>query len=347
MPRLLVPTRYPKDEALWPARDRKRSDGRSSALDLYPITTLPLGRLDYLASITFGGLPAPKWLPIRPLARFLPVIGVPRGWVDASGSEQVATPRYLRNRLIDLDTPKAVKDQAWRHIAHQARDSSGPARRAWCLYALATGFPALIQRAALLHPKGTDYQRSIEIECDLLIEFIEAMHRLDLEKPNVFSRLVGAAYDQASGRTKRRKIKPPARLPGEADKEYSVRLWRLEEQRQRRKIRVAPYEEVHASWIENALQRDYYQPRADPSGFEDVYAVLDRLVESADTHPVPLRLEPQNAALIRRTYLDKVELEDAAAELGMSYSNASGRRKRAAKQVARLLGRYRLAGDDG
>ena len=125
-----------------------------------------------------------------------------------------------------------------------------------------------------------------------------------------------------------------------------MRLWRLEELKQRRKIRVAPYEEVHASWIENALQREYYQPRPDPSGIEDVYAVLDRLVASADTHPVPLRLEPENAALIRRTYLDKVELNAAAAELGMSYSNASGRRKRAVKQVARLLGRRHLAGDD-
>jgi hypothetical protein len=319
-----------------------------TALDLFPLTSLPLGRLDYLAALTFGGLPVPRWATIpRPRNGDLPLVGVPRGWVDGTDDERLATPRYARNRLVLDDTPKAVKDRVWRHLGERVRAEKGSERESWCLYALSVAFPGLIKRAMKLHPKGTSFDRSVDVEYDLLIEFIFAMHRLSLDEDNVYSRLLGAAYDQASGRTKRKnRARKRRRRPGESDQAYAERLNHVDEQEERESTREVNYDWVPEGEIETALERDRREPAPEPGELAEVHAVLDRLVQAASRLPVPDRLTADNAALIRRTYVDRVTLEVVAAELGLSLDNASKRRTRAVKQVARLLGHPWLANDD-
>ncbi len=138
-----------------------------------------------------------------------------------------------------------------------------------------------------------------------------ALHRLPLDAPNVISRLVGAAYDQAS----RRKV--------------------------RREPQWVNIELVSHDALHRALARDQPDAHTGPGEPRDV---LDRLLRESNTpgHPGPTLTEEQ-AALIARTYLDGHLLAEVAAELGLSVDNASKRRKRAAAIIARLLGRPTLA----
>jgi DNA-directed RNA polymerase specialized sigma24 family protein len=122
---------------------------------------------------------------------------------------------------------------------------------------------------------------------------------------NVASRLIGAAYDQASGRKKRG---GPVFVSLDED------------------MPALP-EQTDWPWSEDGPRR-----------------VLDRLVRSIRDLGDGQRITSTDAMLIARTYLDGDTLRQVAADLGMSESNASKRRSRAETLIARHLGRADLTG---
>ncbi|MFI9638970.1 hypothetical protein ACIG87_02720 [Micromonospora sp. NPDC051925] len=228
--------------------------------------------------------------------------------------------------VIDPDTPPAplpmidfrlhvmraaghVRDRAWRHLAEAARAHRGD----WNLYALGIAYPKLRAQANKL----TAYRAAgpaTQAHFTLAIEFLFALHRLDLTTPQVFPRLIDAAYTHASGRKRQH---PP------------------------------PMYDLDALPDDRIPRSEHGNPEHDTelhqANHETVHAVLDRLTTQANTSPGRQAISDTQATLIRRTYLDGETLRTVAAELNLSEPSASKQRSRAATTVARLLGRHHLA----
>lgn len=205
-------------------------------------------------------------------------------------------------------TPQA-QDRAWRHLAGLARAERGD----WNLYALGVAYPKLRADAnrltAYLAP-----QEAAQAHFTLAIEFLFALHRLDLATPHVFLRLADAAYTHASGR--KRQFPPPMHDLDTVPEEHTPRS-------------------EHGNPEQDTELHD--------ANRETVYDVLNRLVTHANSTPGRQRITVTQADLIRRTYLDGETLRDVAAELNLSEPSASKQRSRAVATVARLLGRRHLA----
>jgi len=259
----------------------------------FPISSTPLGKINELA-----GALSDVW--------------VPRGLLRQQPDDAPARVGYLRNVLLLDSTPTDVRDEVWRFIGGMARQR----RDDWNLFALGVAYPGLRKRARRLAPPPTPFEVVEAVHFDLAAEFLLAVHRLPLHRPNVISRFLGAAYDQASGRKK-----PP----------------------QPRMVNIDVVDPVE---IEEALARNQAAPH---TSAEEPHDVLHRLVAATDATADGLRLTEQHAVLIQRTYLDGQPLTAVAADLGMSVPTASKRRSRAARLIAALLGRPQLAEttDDG
>ncbi|HEX6520497.1 MAG TPA: hypothetical protein VF070_10890 [Streptosporangiaceae bacterium] len=225
---------------------------------------------------------------------------VPSTLIDGDAPVVPLTLLDLRIRLLRRSTPSEVRDRAWRHIGQLARAERGD----WNLFALGLAYPGLRARAWRL-TEGLSFHRAAQVHFRLAGEFLFALHRLDLDKPNVASRLIGAAYDQATGRKKRAE---PVIIGLNGD------------------TLTAP-DEIAYSRSEDSPRR-----------------VLDRLVSRTRSASDGQRITELHATLIARTYLDGDKLKQVAADLGMSESNASKHRTRAEALIARQLGRPGLVG---
>ncbi len=249
----------------------------------FPINSTPLGK-------------------INDLAVQLSDLWVPRALLGQQPADAPARVGYLRNVLLLGSTPAHVKDEVWRFIGAAAREQRG----AWNLFALGTAYPGLRTRARRLTPPPTPYTIVEAVHYDLAAEFLFAVHRLRLDRPNVISRFLGAAYDQASGR------KQPSRP------------------------RAVDIDAADPAQIETALARDH--PPTD-LGSDEPQDVLRRLVTDTSTAPDGLRLTEQHAALIDQTHLQRRALTTVAADLGLSVPTASKRRSQAEAMIAALLGK--------
>ncbi|MFV2085008.1 hypothetical protein [Micromonospora sp. LOL_021] len=207
-------------------------------------------------------------------------------------------------RLHVMRAPGHVRDRAWRHLAEAARAHRGD----WNLYALGVAYPKLRAQAnkltAYLAPGP-----AAQAHYTLAIEFLFALHRLDLTTPQLFPRLIDAAYTHASGR-KRRRLPP---------------LYDLDALPDDRVPRSGHGNPEHDAHLDDVNQ-------------ETVHDVLDRLVTHSDRRTI----SDTQATLIRRTYLDGETLRHVAADLHLSEPSASKQRTRAATTIARLLGRHDL-----
>lgn len=301
-------------------RAAPKSHGPPSELDPLPLKYLPVGRVEAEARRCR--------------------VGVPRGWVDGTDDERPATARYARNWLLLDGTSRDTQDRVWRHIAANARDQDNAEHEDWNLYALAVGFAGIFNRARRLSPKGVAFEWLEDVQFTLMIEFLFAMHdpKRDFDRGNVFSRILGKAYDVTSGRTKRRR-RQRRRRADETYEEWVRRLERLDEETCAETSRLVKVEDQE--WVlDMAAQDERYRltPVCGDGGVAAVHALLDRVLERSARLPVHDRLQPENVTLIRRTYIDGERLDTVAAELGISPENASKRRTRAVSTVLRLLG---------
>jgi len=207
-------------------------------------------------------------------------------------------------RLHVMRAPGPIRDRAWRHLAETARAHRGD----WNLYALGVAYPKLRTQAnkltAYLAPGP-----AAQAHYTLAIEFLFALHRLDLTTPQLFPRLTDAAYTHASGR--KRQHPPPV---------YDLDA--LPDDRIPRSEHGNPERDAH---LDDANQ-------------ETVHDVLNRLV----THSGRRTISDTQATLIRRTYLNGETLRAVAADLHLSEPSASKQRTRAATTIARLLSRHDL-----
>ncbi len=227
-------------------------------------------------------------------------LSVPSAVIDPDAPAVPLTMLDLRIRLLRRSTPGEIRDRAWRHVGQLARAERGD----WNLFALGLAYPGLRARVWRL-TEGRNYQQAAQVHFRLAGEFLFALHRLDLDAPNVASRLIGAAYDQASGRKKRAE---PVIVSLDED------LLVLQE---------------HAAY---------------PASEDGPRRVLDRLVRNTRCAKNGQQITSADATLIARTYLDGDTLRQVAADLGMSESNASKHRARAETLIARHLGRADLTG---
>lgn len=240
---------------------------------------------------------------INALATNLSGLAVPRKLVGGTPPEAPASLTYLRNRLLLASTPDDLRDRVWRHIAGTARTRRGD----WNLYALGVAYPGLRSRARRLTRPPTPFGVVAAVHFTLAVEFLFALHDLRLDMPNVISRLLGTAYDRTSGR-------------------------------KRREPRWVDIDTVSEAELHAAMDRH----RTHPVG-GDPHDVLDRLVAATRTARDGYRFTPEHAALVAGTYLDGQRLYTVAATLGLSETNASKRRARAALLIARLLDHPHLA----
>lgn len=249
--------------------------------DKYPVDKLPLGVIN-LYAIDHLTLTVPSTL------------------VDPRSPAQPLRVLPARIRLMRAPDPE-IKDQAWRHLAELVRDERDD-RDDWHLFALSMAYPGLRARITPhVKAKALTWFQTVQVHYTMAIEFLFAVHRLDLSRPWVLSRFIGAAYDQATGRKKRPEPETLSldRMKSEDD--------RAEAERQ--------------------------QPPGDPR------RVLDRLVRQTRDARDGYRLTGRHAALIARTYLAGETLNDVAASLGIRQSNASKQRARAEYLIALLLDR--------
>ncbi|MFY1637259.1 hypothetical protein ACN27F_28985 [Solwaraspora sp. WMMB335] len=211
-------------------------------------------------------------------------------------------------RLHVMRAPGHVRDRAWRHLAETARAHRGD----WNLYALGVAYPKLRTQAnkltAYLAPGP-----AAQAHYTLAIEFLFALHRLDLTTPQLFPRLTDAAYTHASGR--KRQHPPP--------------IYDLDALPDDRIPRAEYGNPEHDAHLNDANQ-------------ETVHDVLDRLVAHTDTRLGRQTISDTQATLIRRTYLNGETIRAVAADLHLSEPSASKQRTRAATTIAKLLGRHGL-----
>jgi len=253
----------------WPDKDR------------YPEDKLPLGRIN-LHAIDRLTLTLPSTL------------------LDPTPPERPLPLLDARIRLMRTPSPQA-KDQAWRHLAGLARTERGD----WNLFALAMAYPGLRARITpYVKRHGLSWYQTVQVHHTIAIEFLFAVHRLDLSRPWVLSRLLGAAYDHTSRRKKRPE---PETLSLDQMTDADLRA-----------------------------QTQHQAPPADPR------PVLDRLVRETRQARDGHRLTTQHAALVARTHLGGETLSAVAASLGIRQSNASKQRARAEYLIAVLLDRADL-----
>ncbi|ROO59569.1 hypothetical protein EDC02_1369 [Micromonospora sp. Llam0] len=206
-------------------------------------------------------------------------------------------------RLHVMRAPGPIRDRAWRHLAETARAHRGD----WNLYALGVAYPKLRTQANKLTAHLAPGPAA-QAHYTLAIEFLFALHRLDLTTPQLFPRLTDAAYTHASGR--KRQHPPP--------------LYDLD---------ALPDDRIPRS--------EHGNPEADANQ-ETVHDVLNRLVAQANTRTGRQTISDTQATLIRRTYLNGETLRAVAADLHLSEPSASKQRSRVATTIARLLGRHDL-----
>jgi hypothetical protein len=135
---------------------------------------------------------------INQLATGQVTLTVPSSLAGDPGPEVPLTMLTLRVRLLLASTPSQVRDSAWRHIGLMARAERGE----WNLFALGLAYPGLRARAWRL-TEGMTLDQTAQVHYRLAGDFLLALHRLDLSRPNIAARLIGTAYDQASGRKHR------------------------------------------------------------------------------------------------------------------------------------------------
>ncbi|GAA2217057.1 hypothetical protein ACFY2R_15335 [Micromonospora olivasterospora] len=228
----------------------------------------------------------------------------------------------------------------WRHIIAQVRVDADN-REDWNLYALGTAAFGLVARAARLAMPDEDdpAERFVKAQYELMYAFLDRMQatvttaagtrwRMDIDRPNVYSRLLGGAYDHASGRTEHRR-KQLTRRHDETAAEHQARIARLREE-EPREVPVGTDREVSA-------HHEKRQARPDTRGMDAVIARLQELVRQSVNMPAAYRIDPTSAELLQRTYLDGEPLGHVAAELNLSQSNASKRRATAVQRLRRLI----------
>lgn len=215
----------------------------------------------------------------------------------------------FRERLMRGKVTQEAKDKAWRHLAELARSERG----GWNLFALGTAYPLLRTRVKKL-TDGMTGARKNEKHFEIAVEFLFALHRLDLAGHHVFNRLMDAAYTHASGRKRRPKV------------------WTYD-------IYTARDDQIPAAGDDDP--QELAQIRQDNE--VTPRQVLDAVITRANTILGRQRITDVQAALIARTYLDGERLRDVAAEFNLSEPSASKQRRRAANLIARLLGRPDLA----
>ncbi|MFI6160744.1 hypothetical protein ACIA59_12440 [Micromonospora haikouensis] len=267
-------------------------------------------------------------------------VGVPKGLIIGTDDSRPARADEVLRHMLSEGTAPETKDQVWRHIITQVRDDPDN-REDWNLYALGVATPGLLTRAVRLAlPDEHDPdERFGKAQFVLIVAFLERMQatvttaaghtrwRLDIDRPNVFSRLLGGAYDHASGRTEHRR-KQRTRRHDETAAEHQARIARLKEE-QPREVPMGD-SEINA----RAAER---QPEPDPRGIDAVIARLQQYVAQSARMPASYRIDATNAELLARTYLGGEPLGQVAAELNLSQSNASKRRATAVRQLRRVI----------
>jgi DNA-directed RNA polymerase specialized sigma24 family protein len=280
-----------------------------SSREAVPARATPLGRMNALA-MTGLACTVPSTIldpPIQPGQAEQPAQTGPGA---CRGLDVVE----LRARLLLRSTPDEVRDRAWRYIARRARTDRGD----WNLFALGVAYPGLRQRARKL-TENVSARRAEQVHYDLATEFLFALHRLNLDTPSLISRLVGAAYDQASGRKRRPE---PIHLDLDLLTDADQLAW-------------------DRTGAAGGVELDGDQD-GDLDG--DPRMVLARLVTQTRTARRSARLSEHHAALIAGTYLEGRKLYEVAAELNLSPANASKHRAHAETLIAGLLGYPRRAG---
>ncbi|MFI7332839.1 sigma-70 RNA polymerase sigma factor region 4 domain-containing protein [Micromonospora aurantiaca (nom. illeg.)] len=267
-------------------------------------------------------------------------VGVPKGWITGTDDTRPAPADELLRHLVADDTTRETRDQAWRHIIAQVR-ADPDNREDWNLYALGTAAFGLVARAARLALPDVDdpAERFAIAQHELMCAFLDRMQatvttaagtrwRMDIDRPNVYSRLLGGAYDHASGRTEHRR-KQLTRRHDETAAEHQARIARLKEE-EPREVPVGGDKEVSA-------HRARHHAEPDPRGMDAVIAHLQELVKQSAELPPTHRIDATSAELLQRTYLDGEPLGHVAAELNLSQSNASKRRAIAVQRLRRLI----------
>ncbi|MEV6964467.1 hypothetical protein AB0M47_05070 [Hamadaea sp. NPDC051192] len=98
----------------------------------------------------------------------------------------------LRDQLLHAHTPLADKDWAWQRLVGLARDGEP----AWVVATAGMALPGLARHARMLQRvRGSDRD---EIEAGLVAGFLDAVARLDLDRPAIAARLVWAARRYAA-----------------------------------------------------------------------------------------------------------------------------------------------------
>ncbi|MET8063865.1 hypothetical protein [Micromonospora sp. NPDC005313] len=267
-------------------------------------------------------------------------VGVPKGWLTGTDDPRPARADEVLRRLLADDATREIKDQVWRHIVRQVRHDPDN-REDWNLYALGVAARGLFSRAARLAMPDDPAARVIAAQNTLIYAFLDRMQatvttaagtrwRLDIDRPNVYSRLLGGAYDHASGRTEHRR-KQLTRRHDETAAEHQARITRLREE-EPREVPVGGDDEISTHHA-----RHHHGP--DRRGMDAVIARLEEFVAQSARMPPADRIDPASAELLRRTYLDGEPLGQVAVELNMSQSNASKRRATAVRQLRRLIAR--------
>ncbi|MET8231882.1 hypothetical protein ABZS77_14555 [Micromonospora sp. NPDC005298] len=269
-------------------------------------------------------------------------VGVPRNLItDTDDTRPTRADKLLRYLVASKDTPDTA-DRIWRHIITQVREDPDN-REDWNLYALGVGAPGLLARAARLRvPDDGDgpADRKVRAQYALIYAFLDRMHdtvttaagdtrwRLDINQPNVFFRLIGGAYDHASGRTEHRR-KQRNRRHNETAAEHQARIARIDEE-EPREIAVGGDDEISAHHVKHGAGTD-------PRGVDAVVARLQEFVAQSAQMSAEYRIDPTSAELVRRTYVDGEPLGQVAAELNLSPSNASKRRATAVQRLRRVI----------
>jgi hypothetical protein len=230
-------------------------------------------------------------------------VTMPSTVIDPNGAPTPMLMLDFRERLMRGNTAQEIKDHAWRHLGELARHHRGE----WNLFALGTGYPGLRDTVTRLTANRTYWQER-QIHFAIAVEFLFALHRLDLTTPHVFNRLVDAAYTHASGRKRRPR-----------EQTYGLD----------RPIPATSIYDDPETYVEAHLT--------------SVRAALDAVIAQANASPGRQRITEIQAALIARTYLDGQRLREVAAELHLSEPSASKQRRRAVNVIARTLGRPDLA----
>jgi hypothetical protein len=274
-----------------------------------PTRTAPTPDSTRLPDIWQGGeLNRPGWLEtVEALALAEKAVTVPSTLVYPGRPPRALPCIDLRTALLLIPTPPQRRDAAWAYVAERARTEQEP----WNTFAVGLAFPGLVVRAGKITAGKTRAQVD-EIEVDLIVEFLTALHDAEFTaRPWILSRVLGRAA-------------------------YRVKA---ERHRLAKRLTTDPQDGLdRTTSLDDAIDTPAAnRPPGGPAG------VIDRLIRR-NAHVSPrLRLTELHYELIVRTYLDGGSLGDTAADLDLSLSNASKHRTRAEGIIAIRLGRPDLA----